>query len=390
MTIVFASDFDLRGSGYMNISVSLCTQLANHGYDVIALGLGYKRQEHNYPFKIIPAQLHEIVPMISNLKASEVDIETLIVALDIPLQAQLLKQLNAPNEELPYIGIFPIEAGPLCTTWAMDLLRMDSRLIMSKFGQEELAKKGVDSTFIPIGIDTNAWRMPTANEYVQLRQGLDVEDGTTVVLTVADNQERKNLSRSMEIFADFAQKHKAVYWLVTRPNSPVGWRLEDYAIDLGIMDKIFIWQRGMPQKNLWSLFAAADVFLLTSKAEGLAMPALEAMSMRLPVVGTECAAIEEHLSDGRGYLIKPDYVMLDPFGNSHRYFASRNDGVYRLEQWLTADEAENTAILDRAQAYVKSRTWDKAGNILIKMIGEIKAEKQSPIINIAELEKVAA
>ena len=39
--IIFVSDFDLRGSGYMNIAVALCKELADRGHDVKALGIGY-------------------------------------------------------------------------------------------------------------------------------------------------------------------------------------------------------------------------------------------------------------------------------------------------------------------------------------------------------------
>lgn len=370
MTIIYVSDFDLAGSGYMNIGVSLCEQLTINNYDVMALGLGYNGQEHYYPFKIVPTQMSQIVPMINTLKKA-IDIEVVIVALDIPLQEALLKQLNAPGD-IPYIGLFPLESGPLCATWAMNLLRMNKRLVMSQFAKDELEDAGVDSDFMQIGFDMKAWRPPDLEEKLMLREGLGVEDSTYVVLTVADNQERKNLSRSLEIFADFAKDKDAIYWLVTRPDSPVGWKLEDYASKLGILDKVNIWQRGMPFKNLWALFAAADAFLLTSKAEGLAMPVLEAMSCRLPVIGTCCAAIEEHLESQRGLLIDVDYVMVDPWGNSNRYMASREDGTYKLR--LLANGMSNKdriEMLDCAQDYIKERTWEQAGNMLVETINEV-------------------
>lgn len=384
MTIIYISDFDLAGSGYMNLSVALCNQLAQNGYEVLSLGLGYNGQEHHYPFKIVPAELPQLVPMIKRLSAVKGDVEAVVVALDIPLQEKLLQLLDAPGE-LPYIGIFPLEAGPLCQTWALSLLRMDARLIMSRFGQAELEAVGVDSEFIPIGIDAESWRPPEAGERERLREGLGVDDDTFIVLTVADNQERKNLSRAMEIFADFSQDHKAVYWLVTRPELSVGWKLQDLALELGILDKINIWRRGISFKELWSLYAAADCFLLTSKAEGLAMPILEAMACRLPAIGTQCAAIEEHLSDGRGLLIKPDYTIIDPFGNGRRYMASREDGVYQLKLLRTGMSPQDRfEMLNRAQAYVGQRNWDKAGAVLIKAIENVKRTKNGETESKAE------
>jgi glycosyltransferase involved in cell wall biosynthesis len=367
MSIVYVSDFDLRGSGYANIAISLCTQMAGRGFDVIALGLGYEGQEHHHPFRIVPAQLRELGSMVRHLQTAGVALDAVVVALDIPLQEILLDQLGAPGD-LPYVGLFPLEADPLCSSWAVSLLRIDERLIMSRFGQAELAAVGVEATYIPIGVDTASWRPPTTEERAQIRQGLGIEDGAFVILTVADNQERKNLSRSLEIFAAFAREQTALYLVVTRPKSAVGWKLDDYAMELDIYDRLMLWERGIPFKSLWSLFAAADCFLLTSKAEGLAMPVLEAMACRLPVVGTDCTAIAEHLADGRGLLIESDYVMRDPWGNSRRYLAGLESGVAALRCLAGMDDGKRQTMLDRAEAYTFERTWEQTADVLIAAI----------------------
>lgn len=374
MTILYVSDFDLKAGGYSGIAVKLCTHLANHGYDVLAIGFGYKGEEHSHPFTITPLYgLEHLAPMIKNLQNSGVEIEAIVTALDIPLQLNILRQFNAPSE-IPYIGIFPLEAGPLCQSWAIDLLRMDKRLIMTEFGQEELAKAGVTSIVIPIGVDTEAWRPPSSDERTTLRKALGVKDDTFVVLTVADNQERKNLSRSMEIFADFSRDYpNSQYWLVTRRESPVGWKLNDLASQLGMMDKFNAWDRGMAFKQLWGLFAASDCFLLTSKAEGLAMPVLEAMSMRLPVVGTDCTAIREHLPPA--CLIDVDYQIIDPFGNGNRYFASQEHGRYVLN-WMAKEGRKLDYLMDINHSYVQSRTWDKAGQVLTEAIEHVKLSRK--------------
>lgn len=373
MTILYCSDFDLRGSGYGNIAFALCTHLSQQGYDVQAIGLGYNAEEHHFPFRIAPCpNAGYITPILNELRRQGVEIEAVIVALDIPLQEAVLKQLG-PARDIPYIGIFPLEAGPLCQSWAMSLLQMDRRLVMSEFGTAECEAVGVDATHIPIGVDCDAWKPPTIEERLQLRKGLGIAPDAFVVLTVADNQERKNLSRAMEIYAGACKDTKSQYLMVTRPNSPVGWKLSDYAVSLGIFGQMSVWDRGMSFKQLWSLFAAADCFLLASKAEGLAMPVLEAMSMRLPVIGTRCAAIEEHLVKGRGLLIEPDYIMCDPWGNSNRYFAGLEDGVYLMRLLRNGmSEADITQMLDQAQDYVLVRRWEAAAEVLIEAIEGVK------------------
>ena len=140
MTILYVSDFDLRGSGYANIAVALCSQLTNRGHDVIALGMGYQGEEHVHPFRIVPAKLFQIPQMIALLSKS-IDVEAIVVALDIPLQEALMEKLNAPSDT-PYIGLFPLEGPPLCMSWAVQLMRMNARLCMSQFGIEEMARTG--------------------------------------------------------------------------------------------------------------------------------------------------------------------------------------------------------------------------------------------------------
>jgi glycosyltransferase involved in cell wall biosynthesis len=373
VTILYCSDFDLKGSGYGNIAFALCSHLTRRGYEVQAIGLGYNAEEHHFPFRIAPCpNVAYITPIINELRRPGVEIEAVIVALDIPLQEAVLKSLG-PARDIPYIGIFPLEAGPLCQSWAMSLLQMDRRLVMSEFGTAECEAVGVDATHIPIGVDCDAWKPPTAEDRLQLRKGLGITPDAFVVLTVADNQERKNLSRAMEIYAGACKGTNSQYLMVTRPNSPVGWKLNDYGVSLGIFGQMSVWDRGMSFKQLWSLFAVADCFLLTSKAEGLAMPVLEAMSMRLPVIGTRCAAIEEHLAEGRGLLIEPDYVMIDPWGNSRRYLAGLEDGIYQMR--LLRDgmsESDVVEMLDRAQAYVQARKWEAAAEVLIEAIEGVK------------------
>ena len=97
---------------------------------------------------------------------------------------------------------------------------------------------------------------------------------------------------TLEIYnfvTDKEEKRPILWELVTRVNSPVGWKLDDLAMRLGVMDKLATYNRGVPSKMLWSLFAAADCFLLTSKTEGLAIPAMEAMAATAAVSFTIAA-----------------------------------------------------------------------------------------------------
>lgn len=358
MRIVWISDMDIRGSGYRNLSIPLCEGLVGLGHEVKVIGLSYHGQEHDFDFSIIPANNFQETLGIAHNLVSLWHYDVMIVALDIPVQEGILQRIPQ-SRPYKYVGIMPVEADPLCLSWAMILAAMDKPLIISEFGTSEAQKAGISNAeHLRIGIDTEAWRIPTADERVKLRQSIGLEEDSFAVLTVADNQERKNLSKSMEMFAEFSKdKPNSKYLLVTRENNPTGWKLRDYARVLGIHQKILIFERGMGFRELWSIYAASDCFLLTSKAEGLGMPLMEAMAVGLPCIATNCAGAKELLSDGRGLLIDYDYMHVDPFGNGHRYWANNTMGVYFLQSLYDNRLKPDVA---KARAYVEGRCWQSA------------------------------
>jgi glycosyltransferase involved in cell wall biosynthesis len=125
-------------------------------------------------------------------------------------------------------------------------------------------------------------------------------------------------------------------------------------------------ERGMKEKQLWSLYAISDVFLLASKSEGLGMPILEAMSCGLPVVATNCTAISELLADNRGLLVNYEYQHRDCFGNGWRYWFSKEDGVRKLHQVY-----EQGFDVRPAREYVEKRTWDIPAKQMDETIKEL-------------------
>jgi glycosyltransferase involved in cell wall biosynthesis len=358
LRVCWLSDFDPVGSGYQGISTKICQGLAEMGHEVKAIGLHYAGQEHNYDFSIIPIQgSQEAIVAIYNLRALW-NFDVLVVALDIPLQNFILQQIQDFRSTFKYVGIMPVEADPLCMSWAMVLLQMDLPLIISKFGTEECHKANVLSAkHIQLGVDQDMWVPATLEQKKKYRKGLlnVTDDETFVVLTVADNQERKNLSAALEAFRDFSKEDlNSKYILVTRENNPVGWSLRDLIFEYGVQDKVIIMERGMPKEELQKVYATADCFLLTSKAEGLGLILTEAMSMKIPCVGTDCTGIKELLDDRRGELVQPRMVVRDPFGNGRRYWINTQlatGALQRIHRGFLPD-------LLSAQKHVQNMKWE--------------------------------
>jgi glycosyltransferase involved in cell wall biosynthesis len=236
---------------------------------------------------------------------------------------------------------------------------MDKVFFISQFGADEAVKAGVDAEHIEIGIDTEAWRLRTKEEYDAIRKNLGIQEDEFVVMTVADNQERKALGRGFQIVSELKNLHgvKVRHVLVTRENSMVGWKLYDLAFELGISSELLLFNNGIPFSNLYALYCGADAYLCCSKGEGLGIPIMEAMCVGIPVVANSVGALPELLGSDRGWLVPWQSWHYDPFGNQRRYDISIPDAVeslLKVEKWGWWGE-----VTSRARSFMESRNWDK-------------------------------
>lgn len=392
---MFISDFNLQGSGYLHVSVPLCKGLVEMGYEVYSIGINYEGQEHTFPFKIIPCKtFQEAQAMIVNLYDDKLEgINLVIVALDLPHQGFFLEGVVHQLSDLKYICITPLENPPLTLSWAAPLLNADGVFFISEIATQAAKKAGVsDAEHIQIGIEDN-WRMPSDEERARIRKSFGVEDKFTV-LTVADNQERKNLSAALAMVCMYAydlsweellgvmfddvdiHNYEKInidikYILITREHLTFGWKLRDLCTEYGINDEVMIVERGIPFDQLWAYYAASDLFLLVSKAEGLCLPVMEAQAVGVPVMATDTGAMPELLADGRGYLIPSSYTFRDVWGNGTRDMVDIEAGTKLLRELMKKDMSET---VKKAKVFTDSRTWDVPVKQLVDRIKEITNE----------------
>ena len=176
MKILWLSDFDMKGSGYYNISVPLCSGLAAKGHDVKVVGMHYHGQEHVYNFSIIPVQnAREIFAVIQNLDKIW-NFDVFVCALDIIHQDKFLQNQVFVERKFPYIGIMPIESDPLVFDWAMVLMQMNKVFIISEFGTEEAKKAGINAEHLQIGVSNMIWHPITDEERKSTRSVVGIDE----------------------------------------------------------------------------------------------------------------------------------------------------------------------------------------------------------------------
>lgn len=234
-------------------------------------------------------------------------------------------------------------------------------IAMSKFGQTEMAKIGVDSYYIPHTVNTalfaprDEWREVSRSRYSWQEK--------FVIGTVGVNsEERKNYGAAMKGVQLFASKHQGevVYYMHTDPFRGEGINLDRLRKALGMEDMTFFPSRvqaviGIDQETLVRMYNALDVLLLPSKGEGFCLPALEAQSCAVPVILANNTTSPELL--GGGWLLKdqtPEWTRQD----SWKFNSNPQEIAEFLEQAYQSKKNGSIGEL-RAKARQKALEYDE-------------------------------
>ncbi len=108
------------------------------------------------------------------------------------------------------------------------------------------------------------------------------------------------------------------------------------------------------QKDLASLYARCDAWLLPSDSEGFGLPGLEAAACRCPVVATRCGGPEDFIHDGRsGHLV--------PCGDPESM-------AKRLLDVVTSTDVEWRRMSDASYALARRFSWPHSARTLERVL----------------------
>lgn len=154
---------------------------------------------------------------------------------------------------------------------------------------------------------------------------------------------RKNLSRLIEGYAQFADKYDDAPYLVLAGGK--GWK------DAGIYERVSTlhledqvkFTGYMPEADLCPLQCGAIAFVFPSIYEGFGLPPLEAMACGVPVLTSTAASLPEVVGD--------DAILVDPY-----HPEAIADGLSRLYEDADLRAKLSAAGLARAKIF----TWEKS------------------------------
>ena len=197
------------------------------------------------------------------------------------VKTPVVMRLTAPNYYDPRGGVKKADA-----------------LIASGTSIERLKERGLAQVVdVPNAVDADLFR-PQPSDF---RNAHGIGRDEFVALYVARFQAFKNHALLLEAFARLAQDHPASR-LVLAGSGPLRERCEQQAAELGLAARV-LFLGDVPYRDLPGVYAAADVKAISSDYESFCFAAIEAMSMGLPVLTTDCAWVPRLVADGAGIVV---------------------------------------------------------------------------------------
>lgn len=222
-------------------------------------------------------------------------------------------------------------------------------IAMSRHGQRQMAARGIQSAYVPHGVDTGIFRPP------EDRNGLRAEFELTGRFTVGicsankGSPSRKNFASQLEAFKIFRDRHpdaKALLLMHTWRAAPGGENLLRMAERKGIAQDLsfseqYLYTIGqiLPDK-LAAWYGSIDVLLNATWGEGFGIPIAEAQAAGTPVIVTDATAMPELC--GAGWKVPGDKYWNEFHG----------------EDWCVPSIAGIVKALEKAYLLWKNNTRD--------------------------------
>lgn len=359
MKFLFVSPFRMPGTGYTNITKQLALGLSDRGHDVMVLGIGYDKSEHNFPFRLVPTEqawtFEQLRAMPELWKP-----DRMIVSNDVPYLNDLVKKFVREKEERmvwQFEAIFPVESDPLLPEWRIGLGKFKHRFVISRYGKEVCESHGLPAAHLPIGCAVG--KQPSNKSGP--RQLLEWPEDAIIFLSVTDNHERKALPLALQAFSYLPED--AHYYMLTNPDARLGWSLLDLAQEYGVQDRFHVVRPGVSQGILSTMYWAADALVVPSQAEGACLPVYEAAAHGLPVICGNWTALRDVQGEAWVIPVRSEYEYRYPWGNVRRWFASVTD-LSDAMMTVYRQRLDSISMTDEALTFARQRSWSQAVDVV--------------------------
>lgn len=207
----------------------------------------------------------------------------------------------------------------------------------------------VDGRFEVIHNGINLNRFPlrsVATERARCRTALDLKSGSIAILCVGTLCDRKGQMDLVEAFAALPEaiSSRVEILLVGDDRGTYAEAIKDrsHSLPVGALAGIRIFP---PTESIASFYAAADIFVLSSKVESFPRVVLEAMAFGLPIITTPVFGVLEQVVEGENALFYPPgdsrllAVQIEQLaGDDALRLRMAESSLQRISQMTTFDE----------------------------------------------------
>jgi len=204
----------------------------------------------------------------------------------------------------------------------MNMVRgFDNVISICKWQKKNLKKKGIESTYIPHGVNTKLFQPINQNK---AREMTRFPEDKTIALWLSansDKEPRKSWTEGFEGIKYFLEQNPDaekdfMVFVHTNPTDERGINLIALRQYMGLdkfihFENPFLSHVGLRDEEISLLYNSADFLLNPSRREGFGMPIIESMSCGIPVIGTNFSSMIE-LIKGRGWLAKVKMKVITP------------------------------------------------------------------------------
>jgi glycosyltransferase involved in cell wall biosynthesis len=256
--------------------------------------------------------------------------------------------VNKPSPDAPpetwqpihprWIPVIMVDHDPVPQATVHNAMNAYKPISPTKWGKEQLESQGIQTEYIPFGINTKIWRpVKGVEEKQELKRNLHkrsvpisdrravINEDTFLIHINGANKDpyRKAFMRAFIALQMFfmdnpdAESDVRIYihtWMKFARDIPHGAKVlqVDWACK-GASDYHMLC--GVPEEEMAKIARSADLFIHPTQGGGFEIPVMEAMASGVPVAATDFVGLPELVGDG-GWLIKKKTSYFSPLDST--------------------------------------------------------------------------
>lgn len=408
--VLFLADFGCA-TGFAQVAHNIAAQvLSTKEYQIDVVGINYygmpTEWQGLYPtVRVFPASLISggdvfgRQGLLNLLASGAYDILfTLQDTFNIePMAEKIIEVRNNLMSEnkkaFKWIFYFPIDAKPKENWIRKSVLLANFPVAYTKYGYDECVAQVPEIAsklrIINHGTDTGIFKPMEKEAIADFRHRYFVgnADGKFLITNINRNQPRKDIPRTLQIFALLKKQVPDALLYLHMNKHDVGWGIDEAVREFELIpDKDYLIPKsfnehdGLSLEVVNAIYNTSDLVMTTTLGEGWGLSMTEAMAAKCPVIAPDHTSLTEMLADGRGTLVGAgkritDRVMLSQDNERMRPIVDVAEFVDKIVYLRNNPDVRAKQVETAYNYLVENWTWENIGKQWIQVFKEASETK---------------